>query len=93
MTSYQEMLSTGDNKDKDIVAGDATSYLLQVIQGTPIPDPAKAGEELIGVMPPKGHLKPEVFEAFRRWILMGMPQTVGDAGKLTLPTLTPTPKP
>src|SRR6185295_1670853 len=39
MTSYEEILSTGENKDKNLVAGDSNSYLLQVIQGTPIPDP------------------------------------------------------
>ena len=33
MTSYDEMLTTGDNKDKNILAGDPDSYLLQVIQG------------------------------------------------------------
>ena len=39
MTSYEEILTTGDNKDNNIIAGDENSYLLQVIQGQPIPDP------------------------------------------------------
>jgi mono/diheme cytochrome c family protein len=97
MDSYENILGTGDHKNHDIIAGDPNSYLLQVIQGTPIPDPAKPGENLIGVMPPRGHLKPDVLEAFRRWILMDMPKTAEDAGKLAMPTpvptLTPTPKP
>ena len=36
MTTYDEILTTGDNKDKNVVAGDPTSYLLQVIQGKEI---------------------------------------------------------
>ncbi|MFT3890302.1 MAG: c-type cytochrome [Anaerolineales bacterium] len=90
MTSYEEILSTGENKDKDIVAGDPNSYLLQVIQGTPIPDPQNPSEELIGVMPPKGHLKPDVIDVFLRWIMNGMPRTADDAAKLFV---APTPKP
>ena len=33
MTSYDEILTTGDNKDKNVLAGDPNGYLLQVIQG------------------------------------------------------------
>jgi len=94
MTSYNEMLTTGKNVDHNLVAGDANSYLLQVIQGTPIPDPKDPSKETIGVMPPKGHLKPEVIDAFTRWIMSGMPQTAEDAAKLFVaPTATPTPIP
>jgi len=39
MTTYEEILTTGDNKDRNVIAGDENSYLLQVIQGNPIPDP------------------------------------------------------
>ena len=82
MTTYDEILTTGDNKDKNIVAGDPDSYLLQVIQGTPIPDPENPGEELIGVMPPKGHLKSDSVNAFILWVMNGMPKTAEDAAKL-----------
>ena len=76
----------------NVVAGDETSYLLQVIQGTPIMDPKNPNEEMIGVMPPKGHLKPDAIEVFRLWILNGMPKTAGDAAKLFVqPTATPKP--
>ncbi len=88
MTSYQEMLTTGDNKDKDIIAGDPNSYFLQVIQGTPIPDPKNPSAALIRAMPPNGKLKPNIVDAFTRWILAGMPQTAADAAKLSV---TPTP--
>jgi hypothetical protein len=96
MTSFNEILSTGENVSHDVVAGDETSYLLQVIQGTPIPDPKNPNEEMIGVMPPKGHLKPDAIDVFIRWIMNGMPKTAGDAEKLFVaPTAEPTatPKP
>ena len=89
MTSYDESLNTGDNKDKNVIAGDPNGYLIQVIQGTPIRDPNDLQKELIGVMPPKGHLKPDAIEAFIGWIMNGMPETAEDAAKLFVP---PTPE-
>ena len=98
MTSYEEILTTGDNKDKNIIANDENGYLLQVIQETPIMDPQKPGEELIGVMPPNRALKPNVVDVFVRWIMNGMPRTTDDAAKLSVtptpssaPVTTPTP--
>ncbi|HEX9332444.1 MAG TPA: c-type cytochrome, partial [Anaerolineales bacterium] len=94
MSSYTEMLTTGKNKDKDIVAGDPNSYLLQVIQGTPIPDAKDPSKQMIEVMPPKGHLQPDVIDAFTSWIMNGMPHTADDAAKLFIaPTPTATPIP
>jgi len=90
MTTYEEILTTGENKDRNVIAGDPESYLLQVIQDTPIMDPEKPDEELIGVMPPKGHLKPNAIDAFIRWVMNGMPKTAEDAAKLFAP---PTPEP
>jgi mono/diheme cytochrome c family protein len=99
MGSYDEMLTTGDNKDKNIIAGDVQSYLLQVIQGTPIPDPKDPSKDLIRAMPPTSRLKADVIDVFMRWILAGMPQTADEAAKLSItptpgaavPTVTPTP--
>lgn len=88
MTTYNEILTTGDNKDKDVIAGDANSYLLQVIQGHAIPDPKDPSQTLIRTMPPNSTLKPDVVDAFTRWIMNGMPQTADDAAKLSA---TPTP--
>ena len=82
MTTYEEILTTGDHNDRNLVAGDPNSYLLQVIQGTPIMDPKNPNEEIIGVMPPKGHLKPDAIDAFIRWVMNGMPRTAEDAAKL-----------
>jgi mono/diheme cytochrome c family protein len=88
MTSYEEMLTTGDNKDQNIVPGDPNSYLLQVIQGHEIPDPSDPSEVLIRKMPPNSTLKPDVVDVFMRWIMAGMPQTAEEAAKLSV---TPTP--
>jgi mono/diheme cytochrome c family protein len=81
MTSYDEILSTGDNAGKNVIAGDETSYLLQVIQGQPILD--ESGKEIIGVMPPSKALKADVINVFKLWIMNGMPQTAGDAAALS----------
>jgi mono/diheme cytochrome c family protein len=90
MTSYDEILTTGDNAEKNIVKGDETSYLLQVLQEHAIMDPAKPDEELIGVMPPSKALKPDVVDVFVRWIMNGMPQTAEEAAALFV---APTPEP
>jgi hypothetical protein len=96
MTSYDEILTTGDHQDNNVISGDPHSYLLQVIQGTHITDPENPNKELIGVMPPKGHVKPDAINAFVRWIMNGMPKTAEDAAKLFVeptaePVITPTP--
>ncbi len=94
MTSYDEILHTGDNADNNIIAGEMNSYLLQVIQETPIMDPEDPTKELIGVMPPKSVLKPDVVDVFIRWIMNGMPQTAQEAAKLSAtpgPAATPAP--
>jgi mono/diheme cytochrome c family protein len=98
MTSYEEILTTGDQKDQNVIAGDPNSYLLQVIQDTPIMDPENPDEELIGVMPPKGHLKPNAIDAFILWVMNGMPQTAEEAAELfvaptEIPGGTVTPEP
>ena len=88
MGSYDDILHTGDNKEKNIIAGDPNSYLLQVIQGHPIPDPKDPSKELIRKMPPNGKLQPNVIDVFVRWIMAGMPQTAAQAATITV---TPTP--
>ncbi len=94
MTTYEEIITSGDNADKNIIAGSPESYLLQVIQGHAIMDPANPSEELIGVMPPKSTLKPNVIDVFVRWILNGMPRTAEEAAALFVPPLVePTPAP
>lgn len=86
MTTYEEILTTGDHAEFNIIAGDENSYLLQTIQEKIILD--ENGEEIIGVMPPTKALKPDVVDVFLRWIMNGMPQTAADAA-----TLSTTPSP
>jgi mono/diheme cytochrome c family protein len=89
MTSYEEILNTGDNKPL-IIAGDANNILLKVIQQIPIND--ATGTEIIGVMPPNKVLGEDIIEMFKLWIMNGMPQTAEEAAKLTsAPTAVPTP--
>jgi len=91
MTSYEEILTTGDEAKNNIIAGDENSYLLQIIQEHAIMDPDKPDEELIGVMPPSSKLKPNVVDVFVRWIMNGMPQTADQAAALFVaPTPAPT---
>ena len=61
---------------------------VQVIQGTPIPDPEDPATEMIRVMPPTSPLKPNVVDVFARWIMAGMPQTPDEAAALSI-TATP----
>jgi len=89
MTSYEEILTTGDSKDNNLIAGDESSYLLQVIQGQSIPDPEDPNTELIRTMPPNRDLKPNVVDVFVRWVMNRMPRTAEEAAKLYVP---PTPK-
>ena len=83
MTSYEEILTTGENAEFDLIPGEdyESSYLLQTIQQTPILD--ENGEEIIGVMPPKTVLKPDVVEVFKLWIMNGMPKTEAEAAALS----------
>jgi len=92
MTSYEEILTTGENVDFNLIPGEEyeQSYLLQTIQQTPILD--ANGEEIIGVMPPKSVLKEDVVNAWKLWIQNGMPETAEEAAALsTLPAETTTP--
>jgi mono/diheme cytochrome c family protein len=94
MDTYENILKSGDNAPS-LTAGDPNSPLLVTIQGTPIPDPADPTTNLIGKMPPKSDLKPNIIDVFKRWIDAGMPQTAADAAALPTPTPAPTatPKP
>jgi mono/diheme cytochrome c family protein len=94
MDTYENILKTGDDAP-NVKAGDENSPLLVVIQGTPIPDPDNPGKDLVRKMPPNGHLKPDIVDVFRRWIMAGMPQSAADAAALPTPTPAPTatPKP
>ena len=80
LTSYDEMLNTGDNAPV-MTAGDPQSLLLQLITGHAGIDP-KTGNT-IRQMPPTKLLDQQYVDMFTRWVLAGMPQTAEDAAKVT----------
>jgi mono/diheme cytochrome c family protein len=87
MTSYDEMLKTGDNAPV-MTAGDPDSLLLQLITGHETKDP-KTGNT-IRQMPPTKLLSQQYIDMLTRWVLAGMPQTAEEAAALA-PTPTPSP--
>ena len=87
MTTYQEMLTTGDSADQNLIPGDLDSYLIQTINGNIVYDP-DTGEEISQQMPPTKLLREEYIRMFERWVLNGMPETAEEAAALS-PTPTP----
>lgn len=81
MTTYDEILTTGDNVDINVIAGSMDSYLILVIQGNEILDPA-TGEVLIHQMPPSKLMKDEYIDMLLRWVMAGMPNTAEEAQML-----------
>jgi menaquinol-cytochrome c reductase cytochrome b/c subunit len=86
MTSYKDMLNSGDNTPV-ISAGDPQSLLLTLITGHEGTDP-KTGQT-IRQMPPTKLLDQQYIDMLTQWVLAGMPQTAQDAAVAP----TPTPKP
>jgi ubiquinol-cytochrome c reductase cytochrome b subunit len=87
MTSYEEILTTGDSAPNNVTAGDLDSYLIQTINGNTVYDP-ETGEEISQQMPPTKLLKEEYIRIFEEWVLHGMPETADQAEALS-PTPTP----
>ena len=80
MTSYDDMLNSGDNVPL-ITAGDPESLLLHLINGQEGIDP-KTGKT-IRQMPPTKLLSQQYIDVFTLWIMNGMPQTAAEATALT----------
>jgi mono/diheme cytochrome c family protein len=85
MTSYEEMLTTGDNAPL-ITAGDAESLMLKLINGQEGQDPVTG--KVIRQMPPSKLLSSQYVDMLTRWVMAGMPQTAEQAAILSA---TPTP--
>ena len=83
MQTYQEMLTSGENVDNNLIAWDLNSYLILTLNGESILDPA-TGEELIQQMPPTKLMKDEYIKIIEAWVLNGMPETAADAEALSL---------
>ena len=99
-TSYQEMLTSGDNAPV-IAAGDPESLILKLINGQEGTDPVTG--KTIRQMPPTKLLDPKYVDMLTRWVMAGMPQTAEQAAALSVtatptgespaaPTLTPKPR-
>ncbi len=86
LTSYAEMLNSGDNNPV-IAAGDPQSLLLRLITGQTGTDP-KTGQA-IRQMPPTKLLDQQYIDMLTRWIMAGIPQTAQDAAKVPTPTPAP----
>jgi mono/diheme cytochrome c family protein len=80
MTSYQEMLTTGDNTPL-ITAGDPQSLLLKLINGQEGLDPKT--NKVIRQMPPTKLLSQQYIDILTAWVMNGTPQTADEAAKLT----------
>jgi mono/diheme cytochrome c family protein len=72
MTSYEEMLNSGDNAPV-MLAGDLNSLLLQIIQGNQLIDPA-TGKVLVRQMPPTKLLDQKYIDMLVKWVMNGMPK-------------------
>lgn len=93
MTSYEEMLQSGDHADMNLIAGDLNCYLIQTINGNAVYDP-DTGEEISSQMPPTKLMKEEYIKILEQWVLFGMPETIEDAQELSstpTPMVTPAP--
>ena len=77
MGTYQELLTTGDNADNNLITGDLNSYLIQTNKGVEIFD--ENGERIVQQMPPTKLMKEEYISIFETWVLNGMPETTADA--------------
>jgi menaquinol-cytochrome c reductase cytochrome b/c subunit len=87
VTSYDEILKTGDNAPV-IIAGDPNSLLLQLINGHESKDP-KTGKT-IRQMPPTKLLDQQYIDMLTRWVMAGMPMTAEEAAaKAPAPTPSP----
>jgi mono/diheme cytochrome c family protein len=85
MTTYEEMLTTGDNAPL-ITAGDPESLMLKLINGEEGKDPVTG--KVIRQMPPTKLLNAQYVDMLTRWVMAGMPQTAEQAAILSV-TATP----
>ncbi|MFO7583208.1 MAG: hypothetical protein R6W69_00650, partial [Anaerolineales bacterium] len=72
MDTYENILFSGDNADRNIIAGDMDSYLIQTIEHKPILD--AEGRILISEMPPSRKMSQDIIDVFILWVMNGMPE-------------------
>jgi mono/diheme cytochrome c family protein len=83
MTTYDEIIDTGDNYP-NLITGDLTCNTMQMLNRV-------EGLEVGNPMPPTTELKPELVAIWEAWILAGMPNTAEEAAALSAPAATTTP--
>jgi mono/diheme cytochrome c family protein len=86
MTSYDEIINSGDNAP-NLIAGDLTCNTMQMLNRV-------EGLEAGNPMPPTRALSPELVAIWQAWIEAGMPNTAEEAAALSTATteaVTPTP--
>ncbi len=81
MQTYEEILTSGDNADKNVIAGNLESFIITTLYRESVYD--ASGNEIIGPMPPSKELKAEYIDMFERWVLAGMPETAAEAAALS----------
>ncbi len=73
MDTYENVMKSGDNADKNIIPGDIiNSHMIKQLNREDLGD---AG----GPMPPTKALKPEIVDIFTRWVAGGAPNSAADA--------------
>jgi mono/diheme cytochrome c family protein len=81
MTTYQEIMTTGDNAPNNVIPGDPMSIMLRVLNREDL----NTLEHPVRPMPPTKALPQNALDIFTRWILGGAPNTKADAASKTLP--------
>jgi menaquinol-cytochrome c reductase cytochrome b/c subunit len=79
MTTYEEIMATGDNAPKNVIPGDLTSYMIRVLNREDLQDLPSP----IAPMPPTKALPPDALDIFTRWVAGGAPKTAADAAAKT----------
>jgi mono/diheme cytochrome c family protein len=85
MTTYKEMIESGDNAP-NMIAGDLNSTLILMLHRV---NDLEEG----GPMPPTKELKPELVEIWEKWVMAGMPESAEQAAALSGPTSETVPSP
>lgn len=72
MDTYENILFSGENADRNVITGDLDSYLIQTIEHKPILD--ENGRVLISEMPPSRKMSQDIIDVFILWVMNGMPE-------------------
>ncbi len=88
MTTYLEMLTTGDHAPV-MTSGDPESLNLLLVRGIEYTDPVTGN--LIRIMPPSKLMEQKYIDMLTLWVMNGMPETGGDAAEAQALSTIPAP--